>query len=86
MKIQTLIEYCLLIFFSGIYFAFLGFHSNGITFVVGVIFIYIVINISTKKILPRYGIIDKKPSLLFSVASILGTIFITMLLLTILAI
>lgn len=85
MKLQTLIEYCLLIFFSGIYFAFLGFKSNGITFIVGVIFIYIVITLSTKRILPRYGIIDKKTSILLSVSSILGTIFITMFILTILA-
>ncbi|TXC92141.1 hypothetical protein FS935_07105 [Metabacillus litoralis] len=85
MKLQTLIEYCLLIFFSGIYFAFLGFQSNGITFIVGVIFIYIVITLSTKRILPRYGIIDKKTSILLSVSSILGTIFITMFILTILA-
>ncbi|MBM7603522.1 putative membrane protein [Metabacillus crassostreae] len=85
MKLQTLIEYCLLIFFSGIYFAFLGFQSNGITFIVGVIFIYIVITLSTKRILPRYGIVDKKTSILLSVSSILGTIFITMFILTILA-
>lgn len=85
MKLHTLIEYCLLLFFTGIYFAFLGFHSNGLTFIIGVIFLYIIVNISMKKILPRYQLENKKISHLISVLSIIGTVFITMLLLTILA-
>ncbi|WP_338786708.1 hypothetical protein [Metabacillus sp. FJAT-53654] len=84
MKLHTLIEYCLLIFCSGAYFAFLGFRSNGLTFIIGVIILYIIINFSTKKILPRYHLDNKKMSVLISVLSIIGTVFITMLILTIL--
>ncbi|PMC35153.1 hypothetical protein CJ195_20385 [Bacillus sp. UMB0899] len=85
MKLHTLIEYCLLILFSGIYFAFLGFQSNGITFIIGVIFIYVIITISLKRILPHYHIENKKLSILISVALISGSVFITMFILTILA-
>ncbi|MFS0882925.1 hypothetical protein [Metabacillus niabensis] len=86
MKLHTLIEYCLLIFISGLYFAFLGFQSKGLTFIIGVIFLYIIINFSTKKFISNYVPIDKKMSILISVLMILGTVFITMLLLTLLAI
>lgn len=86
MKLFTLIEYCLLIFLAGIYFAFLGFHSNGLTFIIGVILLYIIVNISIKKILPKYQLENKKISTLISVISLIGMVFITMLLLTILAI
>ncbi|WP_273131110.1 hypothetical protein [Bacillus weihaiensis] len=85
MKLQTLVEYCLLLFFSGIYFAFLGFQSNGIAFIVGVILIYIIVTISVKRILPRYSNMDHKLSVMVSVAFITGSIFITMLILTLLA-
>jgi hypothetical protein len=86
MKLFTLIEYCLLIFLAGIYFAFLGFHSNGLTFIIGVILLYIIVNISIKNILPKYQLENIKISTLISVVSIIGMVFITMLLLTILAI
>lgn len=85
MKLHTLIEYCLLIFFSGIYFAFLGFHSNGVTFIIGVIFIYIIITLSLKRILPRYNLENRKLPILLSVLFVIGTVFITMLILTLLA-
>ncbi|MGM0873462.1 MAG: hypothetical protein ACQEWV_01465 [Bacillota bacterium] len=85
MKLHTLIEYCLLLFLAGVYFAFLGFHSNGLTFIIGVIFLYIIVNISTRKILPRYQLENKKMSVLISVISIIGAVFITMLIVTILA-
>ncbi|MFD2213047.1 hypothetical protein [Metabacillus endolithicus] len=85
MKLHTLIEYCLLIFFSGIYFAFLGFESSGVTFIIGVIFIYIIISLSLKRILPHYHLADKKMSILVSVLLVIGSVFITMLILTILA-
>lgn len=84
MKLHTLIEYCLLIFLAGIYFAFLGFHSKGLTFIIGVIFLYIIVTIFTKKILTRYQLKNKKMSVLISVFSIIGAVFITMLFLTIL--
>ncbi len=85
MKLHTLIEYCLLILFSGIYFAFLGFHSNGITFIIGVIFIYFIITLSLKRLLPRYQLENKRLPLLLSVVLIIGAVFVTMLFLTILA-
>ena len=85
MKLHTLIEYCLLIFFSGIYFSFLGFHSNGVTFIIGVILIYFIITLSLKRILPHYHIENKKLSIIVSVALISGCVFITMLIVTILA-
>lgn len=85
MKLHTIIEYCLLIFLSGIYFAFLGFQSKGVTFIIGVLFLYIIIYFATRKILPQYLPANKSMSLLISVLSIIGTVFMTMLLLTILA-
>lgn len=85
MKLYTLIEYCLLIFFSGIYFAFLGFQSNGVSFIIGIILLYIVINLSVKKMLPSYHLENKRMSVIKSVLSIILSVFVTVLLLTILA-
>ncbi|MDQ0231351.1 hypothetical protein [Metabacillus malikii] len=84
MKRHTLIEYCLLIFFSGIYFAFLGFQSKGFTFIIGVIFLYVLINIATKRMLPSYIQLDKKVGIWKTVSIIIGSVFLTMLVLTIL--
>ncbi|MGM7720188.1 hypothetical protein [uncultured Metabacillus sp.] len=86
MKLYTLIEYCLLLVLAGLYFAFLGFQSKGATFIIGVIFLYIIINIFSKKLLPRYLPENKQMSILVSVLLIIGTVFLIMLLLTLLAI
>ncbi|KKI93817.1 hypothetical protein WQ54_01835 [Bacillus sp. SA1-12] len=86
MKLYTLIEYCLLLILAGLYFAFLGFQSKGATFIIGVIFLYVMINIFSKRLLPRYIPENKQVSVLSCVLLIIGTVFLTMLILTLLAI
>lgn len=84
MKLQTLVEYSLLIFLTGLYFAYLGFQANGLPFLIGVIVLYFISSYATKKVLSKYNMIEKKVSIFAGVITIIVAVFITMFLLNLL--
>ncbi|MFC0270773.1 hypothetical protein ACFFIX_04815 [Metabacillus herbersteinensis] len=86
MKLQTLVEYSLLIFLTGLYFAYLGFQANGLPFLIGVIVLYFISSYATKKVLTKYNMIEKKVSIFAGVITVIVTVFITMFLLNLLVI
>jgi uncharacterized membrane protein YjjP (DUF1212 family) len=81
-KLLTLLEYSLYIFFTGLFLAFTGFKTSNIAFFIGLVVIYLLVHYFSKKILTKYGKIDAKVSFFKSIMGIIGAVFVTMLVLT----
>ena len=82
MKLLTLLEYSLYILFTGLFLAFTGFQTSNVTFFIGLVVIYLIVHYFSKKILTKYGKIDAKVSFGKSIIGIIGAVFVTMLVLT----
>ncbi|MEC0594104.1 hypothetical protein P8842_05995 [Bacillus spizizenii] len=79
MRLLTLTEYCLLIFFTGFYLAVTGFTAKDIGLYIGIALIYIFSHIFSKRLLEKRGKENKQVHLFFSVLVIIGSVFITVL-------
>ncbi len=82
MKLLTLLEYSLYILFMGLFMAFTGFKTTNLSFFIGLVVIYLLVHYFSKKIVTKYGKIDAKVSFFKSIMGIIGAVFITMLVLT----
>ncbi|MEK3805054.1 MULTISPECIES: hypothetical protein [unclassified Metabacillus] len=82
MKLLTLMEYSLYIFFTGLFLAYTGFKTSNMTFFIGLVIIYLLVHYFSKKILTRLGKIDERVSFPKTILGIIGSVFITMLILT----
>lgn len=79
LRLLTLTEYCLLIFFTGFYLAVTGFTAKDIGLYIGIALIYIFSHIFSKRLLEKRGKENKQVHLFFSVLAIIGSVFITVL-------
>ncbi|MCY8206075.1 hypothetical protein [Bacillus subtilis] len=79
MRLLTLTEYCLLIFFTGFYLAVTCFTAKDIGLYIGIALIYIFSHIFSKRLLEKRGKENKQVHLFFSVLAIIGSVFITVL-------
>lgn len=79
LRLLTLTEYCLLIFFTGFYLAVTGFTAKDIGLYIGIALIYIFSHIFSKRLLEKRGKENKQVHLFFSVLAIIGSVFVTVL-------
>ncbi|MBT2573538.1 hypothetical protein J7E26_06180 [Bacillus sp. ISL-51] len=82
MKLLTLTEYCLLIFFTGFYLAVTGFNAQDIGLYIGIALIYTFSHIFSKRLLQKRGKEQQQVHLFFSVLAIVGSVLITVFFIT----
>ncbi|MCY8909930.1 hypothetical protein P8907_09685 [Bacillus atrophaeus] len=85
MRLLTLSEYCLLIFFTGVYLAVTGFTAKDIGLYIGIAFIYTFSHKFAKRFWQKRGKEQKQIHLFFSVLAIIGSVFVTVLFIAIAA-
>lgn len=73
MRLLTLMEYCLLIFFMGIYLSATGFNAKDFGLYIGLVLIYTLVHIFSKRFLR--GKENQKIGLFRSVLAITGSVF-----------
>ncbi|MGE6631219.1 hypothetical protein [Bacillus sp. NPDC077027] len=75
MRLLTLMEYCLLVFFLGIYLSATGFTAKDIGLYIGLVLIYTFVHLFSKRFLQKRGKADHKVGLFKSVLAIVGAVF-----------
>ncbi|KRU16884.1 hypothetical protein [Bacillus pumilus] len=75
MRLLTLMEYCLLIFFMGIYLSATGFNASDFGLYIGLVLIYTLVHIFSKRFLQKRGKENHKIGLFRSVLAITGSVF-----------
>ncbi|WP_285527661.1 hypothetical protein [Bacillus altitudinis] len=75
MRLLTLMEYCLLIFFMGIYLSATGFNARDFGLYIGLVLIYTLVHIFSKRLLQKRGKDNVKIGLFRSVVAITGSVF-----------
>ncbi|WP_163093951.1 hypothetical protein [Bacillus velezensis] len=79
MKLLTLTEYCLMIFFTGVFLAVTGFTARDIGLYIGIALIYTFSHLFSKRMLEKRGKEKKQVNLFFSVLAIVGSVLATVL-------
>ncbi|CDH96121.1 putative protein ykoA [Bacillus velezensis NAU-B3] len=79
LKLLTLTEYCLMIFFTGVFLAVTGFTARDIGLYVGIALIYTFSHLFSKRMLEKRGKEKKQVNLFFSVLAIVGSVLATVL-------
>ena len=79
LKLLTLTEYCLMIFFTGVFLAVTGFTARDIGLYVGIALIYTFSHLFSKRMLEKRGKENKQVNLFFSVLAIVGSVLATVL-------
>ncbi|MED1741634.1 hypothetical protein VSK91_12655 [Bacillus swezeyi] len=85
MKLITLTEYCMFIFFAGVYLAVTGFTARDLGLYIGIALIYTFVHIYAKRILTKRGKETAEIRMLFSVLLIMAAVFVTVLFIAVLA-
>ncbi|MFS0654285.1 hypothetical protein [Bacillus sp. 179-C3.3 HS] len=75
MRLLTLMEYCLLIFFMGIFLSSTGFTAKDFGLYIGLVFIYTMVHIYSKRFVQKRGLEHLKVGLFRSVLAITGSVF-----------
>ncbi|MDM5297747.1 hypothetical protein QUF51_06235 [Bacillus pumilus] len=75
MRLLTLMEYCLLIFFMGIYLSATGFTAKDFGLYIGLVLIYTLVHVFSKRFLQKHGKENVKIGLFRSVIAITGSVF-----------
>ncbi len=77
LKLLTLTEYCLMIFFTGVFLAVTGFTARDIGLYVGIALIYTFSHLFSKRMLEKRGKEKQQVNLFFSVLAIVGSVLAT---------
>ncbi|MEC3606918.1 hypothetical protein ACSYGW_08120 [Bacillus glycinifermentans] len=85
MKLITLTEYCMFIFFTGVYVAVTGFTARDLGLYLGIAIIYTFVHIAAKRMLTKRGKEAADIKLFYSVLLITASVFITVLFIIVLA-
>ncbi|MGN9865741.1 hypothetical protein [Bacillus swezeyi] len=85
MKLITLTEYCMFIFFAGVYLAVTGFTARDLGLYIGIALIYTFVHIYAKRMLTKQGKETAEIRMLFSVLLIMAAVFVTVLFIAVLA-
>ncbi|MFN2746043.1 MULTISPECIES: hypothetical protein [Bacillus] len=85
MKLITLTEYCMFIFFAGVYLAVTGFTARDLGLYIGIALIYAFVHIYAKRILAKKGKETAQIKTLYSVLLIMASVFVTVLFIAVLA-
>ncbi|MFJ5963575.1 hypothetical protein [Bacillus sp. NPDC093026] len=85
MRLLTLMEYCLLIFFMGIYLSATGFTAKDFGLYIGLVLIYTLVHLFSKRFLQKRGKESQKIGLFQSVLTITGSVFASVLAIVIIA-
>ncbi|KAA6453034.1 hypothetical protein P9D34_18110 [Bacillus swezeyi] len=85
MKLITLTEYCMFIFFAGVYLAVTGFTARDLGLYIGIALIYTFVHIYAKRMLTKRGKETAEIRMLFSVLLIMAAVFVTVLFIAVLA-
>ena len=67
MKLITLTEYCMFIFFAGVYLAITGFTARDLGLYIGIAMIYVFVHIAAKRMLSKRGKEAAEIRILYSV-------------------
>ncbi|MCY8032287.1 hypothetical protein [Bacillus sonorensis] len=85
MKLITLTEYCMFIFFAGVYLAVTGFTARDLGLYIGIALIYTFVHIAAKRMLAKRGKEAADVRILYSVLLITASVFVTVLFIVVLA-
>ncbi|TWM21258.1 hypothetical protein [Bacillus licheniformis] len=85
MKLITLTEYCMFIFFAGVYLAITGFTARDLRLYIGIAMIYVFVHIAAKRMLSKRGKEAAEIRILYSVLLIMASVFVTVLFIAVLA-
>ncbi|MDA7026293.1 hypothetical protein PJ311_06645 [Bacillus sp. CLL-7-23] len=79
MKLITLTEYCMFIFFAGVYVAVTGFSARDLGLYLGFVIIYTFVHLAAKQFLTKRGKEASEIRILYSVLLITASVFMTVL-------
>ncbi|MEC3840930.1 hypothetical protein [Bacillus amyloliquefaciens] len=85
MKLLTLTEYCLMIFFTGVFLAVTGFTARDIGLYVGIALIYTFSHLFSKQMLEKRGREKQQANLFICVLASVGSVLATVLFIAIAA-